>query len=155
MRDQAHGAAPYPSKYLFYLAMEWQPAAGMGLANAQATPIGPSQILTATDILGDLAGALSLLAAYRIGRGSRWTRARQKPARATFVSPRPGDSASGRRSPSLRSRAQATKRHGARLSFALALFSMALLLSVLAYAEVRSGSGLVEIEAPGIGLAAD
>src|SRR5208282_2192974 len=136
--------------------MERQPASGMGLAKAQATPIGPSQILTGTDILGDvtrLAGVLSLLAAYRIGRGGRWTRARPKPARATFVGPRPGDSASGRRSPSLRSLAQATKRHGARLSFAAALFSMALLLSILAYAEVRSGSGLVELEAPGIGMA--
>jgi len=41
------------------------------------------------------------------------------------------------------------------LSFAAALFSMALLLSILAYAEVRSGSGLVELEAPGIGMATD
>ena len=118
----------------------------------------PSQILIGTDIIGDvtrLAGVLSLLAAYRIGRGGRGTRARQKPARATSVSPRPGATASGRGCPSPRSPAQAAKHHRARLSFAVALFSMAVLLSILAYAEVRSASTLVELEAPGIGLAAE
>jgi hypothetical protein len=114
--------------------------------------------LTGIDLLEDvtrLAGVLSLLTAYRIGRGGRWTRARQKPARATFIAPRPGDSASGRRSPSTRSRAKATTRYGDRLRFGVAVFTLAMLLLILAYAEVRSGSGLVELEAPGIGVATD
>ena len=96
-----------------------------------------------------------MLTAYRIGRGGRWKRARQKPAQATFIGPRPGDSASGRKSPSTRSPAKATKRYGDRLRFGVALFSAAMLLLILAYAEVRSASALVELEAAGIGVAAD
>lgn len=94
-----------------------------------------------------------MLTVYRIGRGGRWTRARQKPA--TFIGPRRGDSASGRRSPSPRSPTKTMTRHGDRLRFGVLLFSAAMLLVILAYAEVRSGSGLVELKTPGIGVATD
>lgn len=113
--------------------------------------------LTSIDLLGDvtrLTGVLSLLAAYGFGRGGRWTRARQKRARETFVVPRAGD-ADARRSVSALRTAHRLKRHDDTLRFGFALFWLAVLLSFLAYAEVCGDAGLVELQALGTGVLTD
>jgi hypothetical protein len=95
-----------------------------------------------------LAGALSLLASYKIGRGGGWTRARQRLARRSFIGPR-GVHTSGRRVSSL------VPGPGDRLRAAVALLWIALLLAIIGYAEVRGEAGFADLEEIGIRVVTD
>ena len=105
--------------------------------------------MLSTDLVHDVTrvlAALSLLAAYKMGRGGGWTRARQRRARPA-VGVRSARMVRSRGSASIGGPCQHAKRRADRLRLALAAICAALLLSVLAYAEVKGGAGLAEFEA--------
>ena len=103
------------------------------------------------DGLTRVSGAIALLAAYKIGSGGSAPRARQRLARAGVVGHRHARTTSGRGSASIESPPKKAKRFGDRLRFGAALVWMALLLSILAYAQVTGEAALAPSEAIGAG----
>jgi hypothetical protein len=95
--------------------------------------------------------ALSLLAACKIGRGGGWTRARQRLTRPAAVGVRSARLARNRGAVFTRGASRQAQRRADRLRLALAALCVALLLSLLACAEVKGGTGLAEFEATSLG----
>jgi hypothetical protein len=110
--------------------------------------------LLSTDIIEGLTrvgGAIALLAAYKIGSGGSAPRARQRLARAGVAGWRYARTASGRGSACIEGPPKKAKRLGDRLRFGAAVLWMALLLSILAYAQISGEAGLASLEAIGVG----
>ena len=108
--------------------------------------------LLSTDLVDEVTrviGALSLLAACKIGSGGGPTRARQRLARSG-IGARNARPASGRGSSSAQGPLKKAKHFGDRLRLGLAVIWVALLLSILAYAELKGEAGLAEFEAIGL-----
>ena len=101
------------------------------------------------DALTRVTGALSLLAAYKIGSGGGWTRARQRLARSA-VGARGARPSSGRGSTSPHGPREKPRRPAARLRLGVAAVAVALLLSILAYAEFKGDGGFAGLEAVGL-----
>lgn len=113
--------------------------------------------MLSTDLVDEItrvSGALALLAAYRIGSGGGWTGARQRLARsrngARSARPKRARGSSLAQGPLRKAR-----RYGDRLRLGVAVIWMALLLSILVYAEVKGEGGLAEFEAMGLGQATE
>lgn len=96
-----------------------------------------------------LSGALSLLAAYKIGCGGGWTRARARLQRPRLTGPAYPAPASGRGTTAGRESRHGAKCSRAWLRFGAALLAAASLCSILAYVEVRVEAGWAEPEAMG------
>lgn len=106
-----------------------------------------------TDIIDGVTrvtGAIALLAAYQIGSSGGAPRARQRLARAGVFGPRNARTASARGSAPAQGPTKKAKRLGNRLRFGVAVLWVTLLLSILAYAEVRGEAGLAQVEAIGL-----
>src|ERR1700693_4672669 len=102
-----------------------------------------------------LAGAISLFASCKIGRGGGWTRARQRLARGVagrLAHPR---AVSGRGSSPSPGPLENTKRHRDRLRVAILALWIALLVSIVGYIEVRGEAGLADLEAVGFPIVAE
>jgi hypothetical protein len=113
---------------------------------------GRARGLTGSDIIEDLsrlAGVLSLLACYKIGRGGGGTRARQRLARAVII--RPG----GRGSSPNPGPVEGRRRDRERLRFIVVALWFALLLAIVAYAGVWGEAGLADLDAMGFAVVTD
>jgi len=97
-----------------------------------------------------LAGAISLLASFKIGRGSGWTRARQRLARGTRYRARQAHAPIRRRSASTRASVEGIKRYRDRLRELMVALWIALLLSIVGYAAVDGEAGMAQLETIGI-----
>jgi hypothetical protein len=93
-----------------------------------------------------MAGLLSLLAAYGIGRGGGWKRARQRLARITLLGPRRRDAPSGRRSSSRQGPAKGGKRAEPGLRIGVAALWATLLLSIAAYSAFQGDARLADVD---------
>jgi hypothetical protein len=127
----------------------------MALAKVSAFVWAGKRLLTGTDIIEDLAqlaGALALLASYKIGRGGGWTRARQWLARGVTGRPCHPRAASGRGSRPSPGPIENTKRYRDRLRMAVVALWIALLLSLVGYIEFRGEAGLADLDAVGFAI---
>jgi len=97
-----------------------------------------------------LAGAISLLASFKIGRGSGWTRARQRLARGTRYRTRQTHAQIRRGSASTRALVDGSKRYRDRLRELMVALWIALLLSIVGYAAVDGEAGMAQLETIGI-----
>jgi len=97
-----------------------------------------------------LAGAISLLASFKIGRGSGWTRARQRLARGTRYRTRQAHAQIRRGSASTRAPVEGIKRYRDRLRELMVALWIALLLSIVGYAAVDGEAGMAQLETIGI-----
>lgn len=125
---------------------------GTAFATDRAVALAGPRDLTGTEIiegLTRLAAVLSLLASYKIGRGSGRTRARQRHARAAVLSPRNAHAASGRGSSSGPGRVDRTQRYRDWIGVAVAALWLALLLSIVGYVEFTGATVLADLEASG------
>ena len=95
-----------------------------------------------------LAGALSLLASFKIGRGSGWTRARQRLARSTCFRTRRAQTR--RASASVPVPFERSRRYRDRLSALIVALWIALLLSIVGYAAIDGEAGMAQLETIGI-----
>src|SRR5438552_5872600 len=91
-----------------------------------------------------LAGALSLLASFKIGRGSGWTRARQRLARSTRLRTRRAHAQIRKGSASTRAP------YRDRLRELMVALWIALLLSIVGYAAVDGEAAMAQLETIGI-----
>jgi hypothetical protein len=98
-----------------------------------------------------IAGAISLLASFKIGRGGGWTRARQRLARSTNRIRR------ARAPPRKRSASTPgeIRRYRDRLRVLIVALWIALLLSMLGYAAVEGEAGLAQLDDIGIRAVAE
>ena len=94
-----------------------------------------------------LAGAISLLASFKIGRGGGWTRARQKLARSTLYRTRQTRAPTRKRSASTPGE---IRRYRDRLRVLIVALWIALLLSILGYAAVEGEAGMAQLDDIGI-----
>jgi hypothetical protein len=94
-----------------------------------------------------LAGAISLLASFKIGRGSGWTRARQRLARSTLNRTRQARAPPRKRSASTPGE---IRRYRDRLRELIVALWIALLLSIVGYAAVAGEAGMAQLDAIGI-----
>jgi hypothetical protein len=99
-----------------------------------------------------LAGALSLLASYKIGRGGGWTRARQRLARRSFIGSRNAHAPSDRGSSPMSGPIENARRYRDRVRAAIVVLWILLLLAIIGYAEVRGEAGFADLEDIGIRL---
>ena len=90
-----------------------------------------------------LAGAISLLASFKIGRGGGWTRARQKLARSTLYRTRQTRAPTRKRSASTPGE---IRRYRDRLRVLIVALWIALLLSILGYAAVEGEAGMAQLD---------
>ena len=97
-----------------------------------------------------LAGAISLLASFKIGRGGGWTRARQRLARSTRYRTRQAHAQIRKGSASTRARVGGIKRYRDRLRALIVALWIALLLSIVGYAAVDGEAGMAQLETLGI-----
>jgi len=97
-----------------------------------------------------LAGAISLLASFKIGRGSGWTRARQRLARSTRYRTRQAHAQIRKGSASTRTPVGGIKRYRDRLRALIVALWIALLLSIVGYAAVDGEAGMAQLETIGI-----
>jgi hypothetical protein len=97
-----------------------------------------------------LAGAISLLASFKIGRGSGWIRARQRLARGTRYRTRQARAQIRRGSASTRAPVEGIKRYRDRLRELMVALWIALLLSIVGYAAVDGEAGMAQLETIGI-----
>ena len=97
-----------------------------------------------------LAGAISLLASFKIGRGGGWTRARQRLARGTRYRARQAQAPIRRGSASTRAPVEGIKRYRDRLRELMVALWIALLLSIVGYAAVDGEAGMAQLETIGI-----
>jgi hypothetical protein len=92
-----------------------------------------------------IAGAISLLASFKIGRGGGWARARQRLARSTL---------NRTRRPRARKRSASTpgeiRRYRDRLRVLVVALWIALLLSIVGYAAVEGEAGMAQLDDIGI-----
>ena len=95
-----------------------------------------------------LAGAISLLASFKIGRGGGWTRARQRLARSTRYRARQAHTQIRRGSAS--TRPEGVRRYRDRLRALIIALWIALLLSIVGYAAVDGEAGMAQLETIGI-----
>ena len=107
--------------------------------------------LTGTDSIESfarLAGAISLLASFKIGRGGGWTRARQRLARSTRFRTRRAQTR--RASASVPVPFERSRRYRDRLSALIVALWIALLLSIVGYAAIDGEAGMAQLETIGI-----
>jgi hypothetical protein len=97
-----------------------------------------------------LAGAISLLASFKIGRGGGWTRARQRLARSTRYRTRQAHAQIRKGSASTRAPVGGIKRYRDRLRALIVALWIALLLSIVGYAAVDGEAGMAQLETIGI-----
>jgi hypothetical protein len=97
-----------------------------------------------------LAGAISLLASFKIGRGGGWTRARQRLARSTLYRTRQTRTPSCKGSASTRGPVEDVRRYRERLRVLIVALWIALLLSIVGYAAVEGEAGLAQLDDIGI-----
>jgi hypothetical protein len=103
-----------------------------------------------TESFARLAGAISLLASFKIGRGSGWTRARQRFARSTRFRTRRAHAQIRKGSASTRAPVAGIKRYRDRLRELMIALWIALLLSIVGYAAVDGEAGMAQLETIGI-----
>ena len=96
-----------------------------------------------------LAGAISLLASFKIGRGGGWTRARQRLARSTRFRTRRAQGQI-RRTSTLPASFKRVRRYRDRLRAFIVALWIALLLSIVGYAAVDGEAGMAQLETIGI-----
>jgi len=97
-----------------------------------------------------LAGAVSLLASFKIGRGGGWTRARQRLARSTRYRTRQVKAQTRRASASVPAPFEGVRRYRDRLRALIVALWIALLLSIVGYAAIDGEAGLAQLETIGI-----
>jgi hypothetical protein len=97
-----------------------------------------------------LAGAISLLASLKIGRGSGWTRARQRVARRTLDRARQARTPFRKRAASALGPVENIRRYSDRLRVLIVALWIALLLAIVGYAAVAGEAAMAELEAIGI-----
>ena len=93
-----------------------------------------------------IAGAISLLASFKIGRGG-WTRARQRLARSTLNRTRQTRAIVRKRSASTPGE---IRRYRDQLRVLIVTLWIALLLSIVGYAAVEGEAGLAQLDDIGI-----
>ncbi len=98
------------------------------------------------DDITRVAGLLSLLAAYGIGRGGGWKRARQRLARVTLLGPRRRDAPRARRPSSTQGPAKGGKRSEPGLRIGVAALWVTLLLSIAAYSAFQDDARLADLD---------
>jgi hypothetical protein len=94
-----------------------------------------------------LAGAISLLASFKIGRGGGWTRARQRLARGALNRTRQTHAPPRKRSASTPGE---IRRYRDRLRVLIIAVWIALLLSIVGYAAVEGEAGMAQLDDMGI-----
>jgi len=94
-----------------------------------------------------LAGAISLLASLKIGRGGGWTRARQRLARSALNRTRQTHASPRKRSAST---PREIRRYRDRLRVLIIALWIALLLSIVGYAAVAGEAGMAQLDDMGI-----
>jgi hypothetical protein len=94
-----------------------------------------------------LAGAISLLASFKIGRGGGWTRARQRLARGTLFRMLQARAPAhrGSASPEAPCR-EGSRRYRDRLRALIVALWIALLLSIVGYAAVEGEAGMARLD---------
>ena len=97
-----------------------------------------------------LAGAISLLASFKIGRGGGWTRARQRLARSTRFRTRRAQAQIRRTPASVPAPFERVRRYRDRLRALIVALWIALLLSIVGYAAVDGEAGMAQLETIGI-----
>ena len=94
-----------------------------------------------------IAGAISLLASFKIGRGGGWARARQRLARSTLNRIRRPRAPARKRSASTPG---GIRRYRDRLRVLVVALWIALLLSIVGYAAVEGEAGMAQLDDIGI-----
>ena len=139
-------------KPLFLLSLDEVTALARRLRNNVQHYAGQGDVTGADTIesFARLAGAISLLASFKIGRGSGWTRARQRLARGTRYRTRQARAQIRRGSASTRAPVEGIKRYRDRLREVMVALWIALLLSIVGYAAVDGEAGMAQLETIGI-----
>ena len=94
-----------------------------------------------------IAGAISLLASFKIGRGGGWARARQRLARSTLNRTRRTRAPARKRSAFIPGE---IRRYRDRLRVLVVALWIALLLSIVGYAAVEGEAGMAQLDDIGI-----
>ena len=93
-----------------------------------------------------VAGALSLLASFRMGRGGEWRRAREKLGRLAATDLRKSRRPSGEESTAAPARGPSGKRHLAWLDRAVTVLWVVTLLFIVGYATVKGELALADLD---------
>jgi len=94
-----------------------------------------------------IAGAISLLASFKIGRGGGWTRARQRLARSTLHRTRQTRAIDRKRSAST---PREIRRYRDWLRVLIVALWIAILLSIVGYAALEGEAGMAQLDDIGI-----
>jgi len=93
-----------------------------------------------------VAGALSLLASFRMGRGGEWRRAREKLGRLEATGVRKSRRPSREESTAAPARGPSRKRHLAWLDRAVTVLWVVMLLFIVGYATVKGELALADLD---------
>lgn len=98
------------------------------------------------ETLARVAGALSLLASFRMGRGGEWSRAREKLGRLAITGLRKSGRPSGEESTATPARGPSRKRQLAWLDRAVTVLWIVSLLFIVGYATVKGELALADLD---------